>query len=117
MKRSLALGLALCRAILVSLAAICLPAIAQTASDCAKARDPARCEARQGALEICKEKRRAERRRCLEEQLPPPDCRKATFPERCLAAVAANVACRAKPVAEQRQCLREQLRPAAPSSR
>ena len=113
MKRSLALCLAKC---LVGLALTYLPALAQTAADCTKARDPARCEARQKALETCKEKRRAERRLCLEEQLPPPDCRKATFPERCLAAVTSRDICRTKFGPEQRQCLRDQLKPAQPAS-
>jgi len=43
-----------------------LPAFAQSAADdCARARDPVRCEARQAALKICADKRGAEKSACL----------------------------------------------------
>ena len=59
-------------------ALLTLPAFAQSAIDyCAKARDPARCEARQAALKNCGEKRGAEKRACLEASIPPVDCSKA----------------------------------------
>ncbi len=124
MKRNLARNLT---ATLGGLAAAlaCLSAAAQpgaagarpATADCGRARDPARCEARQKALEVCRERRGAERRQCLEALIPPPDCAKAASPERCRRALAAREVCRTKPGPEQRQCLRERLKAAKPAER
>ena len=86
-----------------------LPAIAQSAADyCAKARDPARCEARQAALKNCAEKRSAEKRACLEASIPPVDCSKAQNPQGCEAAQKAKEICRGKTGKELKKCLREE---------
>lgn len=101
----------------LAVALIAYPATAQPVSrttDCSKARDPARCEARLTATETCKEKRGAAGKQCIEDRLPPPDCDKAGNPEKCAAAVAARAACRGKIGPERRQCLRGQTKPAAP---
>lgn len=69
-----------------------LPAIAQTEAqpatqstpgECAQARDPVRCAARQAALITCAEKRGSEKQACLQESLPPVDCSQADNPEEC----------------------------------
>jgi len=89
------------------------PAVAQSAApqavDCAKARQPERCLARQKARESCGDKRGPERRQCIRDHLPPTDCAKATVPERCKATQAAHDACKTKAGAERRQCLHEHM--------
>jgi hypothetical protein len=64
------------------------------AVDCAKARNPERCEARQ----------------CIKGNMPPPDCAKASNPARCAAMQAAQEACRGKVGPAHRQCLRDAAR-------
>lgn len=86
-----------------------LGAAAQTAN-CAKARDPQRCEALQKAKEICKDKTAAaDKRKCMVEAMPPMDCAKAHNPQRCEAMQKAKEVCKDKPAAEHRQCLREHM--------
>lgn len=94
---------------LVSGTLLALPAFAQSAADyCAKARDPARCEARQAALKTCRDRRGAERRACLEANMPPVDCSKVQNPQRCEAAQTAKEVCREKSGREMEKCLREE---------
>jgi len=76
-------------------------------TDCAKSRNPERCEARQKARAACNDKRGAERRRCVKEQMPAPDCSKAANPSRCTAMQAAQEACKDKPGPARRQCLHD----------
>lgn len=117
MKRSLALMLGGLATALIPLFATAQPAAGGLpTADCSKARDPARCEARQRAREDCKDKHRAQKRQCLEEQMPLPDCSKAKYPERCAATVAASEACRGKFGPAHRQCLRVQLKPLSPTT-
>lgn len=80
---------------------------APQAVDCAKARDPEGCVARQQARAACGDKRGPERRECVRAHLPPPDCAKAAKPARCLAEQAAQEACKGKVGAAHRQCLRD----------
>jgi hypothetical protein len=80
---------------------------APKAVDCAKARNPERCAARQQARELCKDKRGAARRQCVKEQMPPPDCSKAPNPGRCTAMQAAQEACKGMVGPAHRQCLRD----------
>ena len=90
-------------------ALLALPAFAQSAIDyCAKARDPARCEARQAALKNCGEKRGAEKRACLEASIPPVDCSKAQNPQNCEAAQKAKEVCKGKTGKELKKCLRDE---------
>lgn len=89
-------------------ALLALPALAQSdADDCARARDPARCEARQAALKSCAEKRGAEKRACLDASMPPPDCSKAKKPADCEAAQKAKAACQDKTGKQLQACLRD----------
>jgi hypothetical protein len=91
-------------------ALLCLPASAQSAADeCARARDPVRCEARQAALKNCAEKRGAEKRACLEAGIPPVDCSKTQNPQRCEATQRARQACQGKTGKELKKCLRNEL--------
>lgn len=88
---------------------LALPAFAESAADdCARARDPARCEARQAALKTCGEKRGAERRACLDASIPPVDCSKAQNPQRCEAAQKAKEVCKGKSGKQLKKCLREE---------
>jgi len=90
-------------------ALLSLPASAQSAADdCAKARDPGRCEARQAALKACGEKRSAEKRACLEASMPPVDCSKAQDPRRCEAAQKAKDFCKGKTGTALKKCLRDE---------
>jgi hypothetical protein len=95
--------------ILAAGALLGLPACAQSAvDDCARARDPIRCEARQDALKTCSEKRGAERRACLEANIPPPDCSKSKNPQDCEAAQKAKEICKGKTGKELKKCLRDE---------
>ncbi|MDP2822454.1 MAG: hypothetical protein Q8O52_07215 [Sulfuritalea sp.] len=90
-------------------ALLALPVFAQSAVDyCAKARDPARCEARQAALKTCGEKRGAERRACLEASIPPVDCNRAPNPQACEAAQKAKEVCKGKTGKDLKKCLRDE---------
>lgn len=111
MQRALSFALGGLAASLFSLAAFA------QAADCAKARDPQRCEARQKARDACQGKRGAERRQCMEDHMPPPDCGKARYPERCEAMQAAKAACQDKAGKDRRQCLRDQLQAANPPAK
>lgn len=94
---------------LVAGALIALPALAQSAADqCARARDPVRCDARQAALKTCAAKRNAEKLACLEANMPPPDCRRAQDPARCEAEQRAREICRGKAGKELKKCLRDE---------
>ena len=85
-------------------------AAAPAAGPCAKARDPQRCAAFQQAKETCKGKRGAERRQCMDANVPPPDCSKMRYPERCEAMQAAKEACKDKNGKEHRRCIHEQMK-------
>ena len=85
-----------------------LPAFAQpVADDCARARDPARCEARQAALKTCSEARGREKAACLEANMPPVDCNRSDNPARCEAAQKAREACKSKTGSELKKCMRD----------
>ena len=98
--------------VLLTLAAgalLSLPAFAQSAVDfCARARDPARCEARQAALKNCAEHRGAATRACLEASIPPVDCSKAQNPQNCEAAQKAKEVCEGKTGKDLKKCLRDE---------
>jgi hypothetical protein len=98
--------------ILFALAAgalLALPAQAETAADdCARARDPDRCAARQAALKACGEKRGIERRACLDASMPPVDCSKAQNPQQCEGAQKAKEVCKGKTDKALKKCLREE---------
>lgn len=95
--------------ILATGALFALPAIAQSAADeCARARDPVRCEARQAALKNCADKRGAEKRACLEASIPPADCSKASNPQRCEAIEKAKEVCKGKAGKQLKKCLRDE---------
>jgi hypothetical protein len=86
-----------------------LPAFAQPAADdCARARDPVRCEARQAALKACSEKRGKEKSACLEAGMPPVDCSKSQNPGRCEAAQKARETCKGKTGKALKQCMRDE---------
>ncbi|GEM_PF-3551535 len=91
-----------------------LPAIAQpevqpttpsVADECAQARDPALCTARQAALTICAEKHGAEKQACLQDNLPPVDCSHADNPEECMAIEQSKEKCAGKKNAALTACL------------
>lgn len=87
-----------------------LPAATRAAADCTQTHNPELCEARQKALETCHDKRGAERRQCLTEQMPPPDCSRASQPERCEANLAAQQACKNATGKKHRQCVQNKLK-------
>lgn len=78
-------------------------------SDCAKSRNPQRCEARKKASELCQDKSGAERRRCHKEAMPPDNCAKARHPARCEAMHKAQAACQDKFGPALRQCIESEL--------
>jgi hypothetical protein len=86
-----------------------LPAHAENAiDDCARARDPERCAARQAALKACSEKRGLERRACLDASMPPVDCSKSSDPQKCEAAQKAKEVCKGKTDKALKKCLRDE---------
>jgi len=94
-------------AVLISGVVLALPALAQTAAaECAQARDPVRCEARQAALAACAEKHGAAKHACLETSMPPLDCSKAVDPQHCAAIERAKEICKGKNGKELKACLK-----------
>ena len=94
---------------LAAAALFSLPAVADNAADdCARARDPGRCEARQAALKACSKKRGSEKRACLDASMPPVDCSKSREPAKCEAAQKAKDLCKGKTGKQLKQCLREE---------
>jgi hypothetical protein len=94
---------------LAAAALLALPAQAETAADdCARARDPDRCAARQAALKTCGEKRGLERRACLEASMPPVDCSKSSDPRKCEVAQRAKEVCKGKTDKALKKCLRDE---------
>lgn len=79
----------------------------RAAGDCAKARDPERCQALQAAKETCKDKTAAEKKQCMQAAMPPVDCSKARNPERCEAHQKAKEMCKDKTGRDHRQCMKE----------
>lgn len=79
------------------------------AVDCSKARNPQNCEARQKAMEGCKDKTGPTRRQCVEDNMPPRDCSKAKSQQRCEDQQKAREACKGKVGKERRACMHEQL--------
>lgn len=86
-----------------------LPACAQSAADdCARARDPVRCEARQAALKACSEIRGKEKAACLDASMPPVDCSQAQNPHKCEAAQKAKEVCKGKTGKQLKQCMHDE---------
>jgi hypothetical protein len=85
--------------------------------DCGKARNPERCEARKTARAACQDKQGPERRKCVENRLPPPDCGKSPNPARCSAMLGAREACKDKVGPAHRQCMREKSKGTAPATK
>jgi hypothetical protein len=79
--------------------------------ECAQARDPVRCEARQAALASCADSHGVYKRACLEAALPAVDCSKSKKPETCDRAQRAKSkvmeACKGKVDEELVQCLKQ----------
>ncbi len=97
------------RLILATIALAWLPAFAQSAADdCAMARDPVRCEARQAALKTCSEMRGSEKRACLDASMPPVDCSRAQNPHKCEAAQKAKEICKGKTGKQLKQCMHDE---------
>lgn len=86
-----------------------------TKSDCSKARNPQNCEARQKAMEGCKDKTGPARRSCVEDAMPPRNCSKAKNPQRCEEQQKAREACKGKVAKERRGCMREQIKKKPPA--
>lgn len=87
-----------------------LPVLAESAADdCALARDPTRCEARQAALASCSEMHGTYKRACLEAALPPVDCGKSKNPARCESAQKAREACKGLTDQALRTCKQDQM--------
>ena len=96
------------RWILLVLAALTLAPAAQAAADCAVARDPLRCQAREAAEAACADARGAERRACVEASLPPADCTKARERKRCERENRVRATCRAAGGKALAKCLRDE---------
>jgi hypothetical protein len=91
-------------------------------SDCGKARDPARCEARIQARQACSDKRGDNKRMCMAAYVVSPDCARSENPKRCIAQRNAEQACHGKLGKAHKNCVQEALRkkpkvakPAAPT--
>lgn len=82
--------------------------------DCTQAPRPELCkerqEARQKAMEACKDKAGPDRRECLRAHRPAVDCAKAPQPQRCEERQKAREACQGKAGPEHRRCMNETAR-------
>lgn len=76
-------------------------------ADCSKARDLQRCEARNQALDACKDLRGPGHRQCMQDRMPPADCNKAPNPQRCEQHRQAFDACKDKVGPQFRDCMRD----------
>jgi hypothetical protein len=79
-------------------------------SDCNKARDPARCEARIQARQACSDKRGDSKRMCMQAYMVSPDCARSENPKRCIAHRQADEACQGKLGKEHKTCVQEALK-------
>lgn len=79
-------------------------------SDCGKARDPARCEARIQARQACSDKRGDNKRACMAAYAVSPDCARSDNPRRCIAQRRADEACQGKLGKEHKSCVQEALK-------
>jgi hypothetical protein len=79
-------------------------------SDCSKARDPARCEARIQARQACSSKRGDSKRICMEAYLVSPDCARADQPNRCVVQKQAEQTCRGKQGKTHTSCMQAELK-------
>jgi hypothetical protein len=79
-------------------------------SDCSKARDPARCEARIKARRACSDKRGDSKRACMEAHIVSPDCARADQPKRCAAQKQAEQSCRGKHGKAYKSCVQTALK-------
>lgn len=113
MRRLLTLGLAVLALVCVAPTAhadvMTLPG-GPRLSDCAKARDPARCEARLKAREACRDKRGDTKRMCMDAYIVSPDCARADQPKRCIAQKNAELACAGKQGKIHKACMQSELR-------
>lgn len=80
----------------------------EISNDCAAARDPVRCEARQAALKTCADKRGSAKAECLELHMPPLDCAKHSNPAKCEAIQRAKDVCAGKEAKALKQCLKDE---------
>lgn len=78
-------------------------------SDCSKARDPARCEARLKARRACRDKRGDAKRMCMDAYVVSPDCARAEQPKRCIAQKSAEQACLGKQGKSYKACIQTEL--------
>lgn len=92
--------------LLVLLIAPLLHAEESASADCARARDPARCEARQAALVACAEKRGAAKQTCFESYMPPVDCSRDEDPAHCEAIEHAKTVCKGKLGKALKSCMK-----------
>jgi hypothetical protein len=85
------------------------PRTAESAiDDCARARDPERCAARQARAQGLREKRGLERRACLDASMPPVDCSKASTRRNAKPRRRPRKSARARPTRHSKKCLRDE---------
>lgn len=79
-------------------------------SDCSKARDQARCEARVQARQACSDKRGDSKRMCMDAYMVSPDCARSENPRRCIAHRQAEEVCHGKLGKELKGCMQAELK-------
>lgn len=79
-------------------------------SDCGKARDPARCEARIQARQACSDKRGDNKRMCMAAYIVSPDCARSDNPKRCIAQRNAEESCHGKLGKAHKTCVQQALK-------
>jgi hypothetical protein len=79
-------------------------------SDCNKARDVARCEARVKARQACSDKRGDSKRMCMDAYVVSPDCARSDTPNRCIAQRNAEQVCHGKLGKEHKTCVQAELK-------
>ena len=79
-------------------------------SDCNKARDPARCEARIQARQACSDRRGDSKRMCMDAYMVAPDCARSDNPKRCIAHRRAEEVCHGELGLEYKGCVQAEMK-------
>jgi hypothetical protein len=88
----------------LALAAPTMTAAAMNKADCAKAREPARCEAAQAAREACRDLHGSAFRQCTEDLRLHLECAAAAEPRRCESRQKQRAACKSKRGRAGKEC-------------
>jgi hypothetical protein len=99
------------RLVTLALSSIAAIAGAEAAVDCAKARDPARCEATRAAKLACQDRHGPAFRQCVADLTAQVTCATASDPQRCERRQKLRAACKGKRGQAWKACLDTKMVP------